>query len=78
MKKQLTIKQHKKLQKAGYKGGRKMGNLIEYLYKHTTVIIESPGRDRAFQIWVVNKKYQGLILMDILYSSCMSILREGK
>ena len=43
-----------------------IGELIEFLYKHETVTIESEERNSASSGWIVNKEVASLELIDAL------------
>jgi hypothetical protein len=53
-----------------------LGQLIQFLYEHVTVVIESEDRESPRSGWIVNKEYYAVELIDALWKVVKDILEK--
>ena len=53
-----------------------IGVMIEFLYQHETVTIESEDRESPNQGWLVNKKHSAIELCDALWKAVVEELEK--
>lgn len=74
---ELTLKKQREFQLTLNRGGfPTIGDLIEFLYKTDTVVIESEERESPIQGWELKRKYHSKELVDGLWEWVKDILNQ--